>query len=127
VAGEPGVPEQAPEDGLRDAVGDEVLLDDDVDAGPAREHGGVAEDLPLLEHLDRLAVALEAHRALADDVEVLEAPLAGAHEPGAGRMEGDVHRARRLLEERRRQRPEGRGGAEVGGGVRRGHQKKSVR
>ena len=81
-------------------------------ASPGDERG-VAEELALLEDLERLPVALEPDRALADDVEVPERLAAGAHEPGPGRVEADLERPRRLLEERLRHRVERRDGPDV--------------
>ena len=92
----------------RERAGDEILLDHDVERGLARDERGVAEGLPLLEHLHRLAVALEPDRALPDDVEVLHGLAAGAGEPGAGGEPAFLGSARRLLEALAGQRVEGR-------------------
>jgi hypothetical protein len=109
------------ERGRRKPVRHEVLLHDDVDRRLLREEGRVAEDLPLLEHLERAPVALQAHRALADDVQVSERLPAGSREHGPGRMERDVERGDRPLEGGVRQLRERRDGAEPGGGIDRGH------
>jgi hypothetical protein len=127
VARERRVAQERLEDRVGDAEGDEVVLHLHVDRRLARDERGVAEELALLDHLEALPVALEAHRSLADDVQVLEGPPAGAREPGARGVEHHVRGAGRLLEERRRQRAERRRRPQVGGGVRGRHQKKSVR
>ncbi len=127
VARERGVLEEEPELLGRQAVRDEVLLHLHVEARVARDERGVPEELAPLEHLERLAVALDPDRPLADDEEVLQRLRAGAHEPGAGGVEDHLDRRLDALEERRGERMERRRGAEPGDGVDRDHQKKSVR
>ncbi len=106
VARELRVGEEPVEDLGGQPIREEVFLRDDVEGGRLGDEGGVSEDLPLLDDLERLAAPVEAHRPLADDVQVLQRLPAGLREPGSRRVEGDLERARDLVEQGRRKRLE---------------------
>src|SRR6266540_868987 len=99
VPGERALREERLELLLRQPVGEEVLLDGHVDRGLAGDERGEPEDLALLEHLERLGIALEPHRALADDVEVLRRLTPADEEARLRRMEHDLERLRGVLED----------------------------
>jgi len=96
----------------RDPVREEVVLHEDVERRLPRDERGVAEHLPLLEELERLAVALEPHRTLADHEQVLERRTVAPRDALARGVVHDLHRRRGVLEARRGEGIEGRGGAE---------------
>ena len=102
-------------------VREEVLLDADVEGGLPGEERGVPEALPLLQHLERLAAALEPDHPLADHPEVLEGRASHPHEPGSLGEEADLEPLRRLVEEGFRQVVEGRRRPQEGDRVDPGH------
>jgi hypothetical protein len=76
--------------GSRQPVREQVLLDHHVEGGLVRDERGVSETLALLEELDGLALDLQAHRSLADHVEMAQGLVALAHQAGARRIERDL-------------------------------------
>ena len=82
VAGEGRVREQRLELTLRQPVGEQVLLDGDVERRLSGDERGEAEDLALLEELERLPLALDPDGALADHVQELGRLAALGQQPG---------------------------------------------